>query len=577
MAARLTAYVVVGIVAATLIAGLIVGAQRDDSDGPIDIIIHNARVYTAGPDAEMAEALAIRGNQILRVGGEREVMRLRRPQTTVIDAHGAAVLPGFNDAHLHFITGGLGLERVNLEGAITLDEIQARVRDWAERNADAPWVLGRGWFYQPFPGGLPTRQQIDAIVPDRPAHLLSYDGHTSWVNSRALRLAGITRSTPNPAHGVIVKDARTGEPTGVLKEAATALVGSRIPSPTAEERASALRGAIGEAHRLGITSIQNAGGTAGDVELYAEARRAGDLTVRVYTALTATGLIGEKEIDELDAIIKQYPDDPLLKARAIKVTLDGVVESQTAAMLEPYATDGSSVSPTIDPDDYNRMVRLLDARGWQIMTHAAGDRAVRMALNAYEHAVRSNPRPEQGRRHRIEHADTVDSDDVARFGALGVLAAMQPFRGSPSPTRIDVWFRNLGPERGSRGWPYQSIHRAAGRLAFGSDWPGAPLDPMLGLHTAVTRTTPEGLPEGGWYPSERMDLKAAIDAYTSGSAWASFDEQRKGTIATGMLADVVVLSEDIFEAPLARLASTRVAVTIFDGKIVYQRDGQHTN
>ena len=577
MAARLTAYVVVGIVAATLIAGLIVGAQRDDTDGPVDVIVHNAKVYTAGARGTMAEAVAIRGNQILRVGSEREVTRLRRPQTTMIDARGAAVLPGFNDAHLHFITGGLNLERIDLTGAATLDDIRSRIETWATVHPDAPWVLGRGWYYQPFPGGLPTRQQLDAIVSDRPVHLLSHDGHTSWVNSRALRLAGITKRTPNPPHGVIVKDPNTGEPTGVLKEAAMTLVTSRLPQATRGDRASALRAAISEAQRNGITSIQNAGGDAEDFALYAEARREGDLGVRVYSALSAAVGLTEPAIAELQEVAKQYPDDPLFKAGAIKINLDGVIDAHTAAMLEPYADETAAGAPTMDPDAFNRIVRLLDSGGWQVMTHAVGDRAVNMALTAYEHAVRSNPLPERGRRHRIEHVETVDAADLPRFGALGVIASMQPALGSPSPSLIDVWFKNVGPERASRGWPYHSIAAGAGRLAFGSDWPGVPLNPLLGLHTAVTRTTPDGLPEGGWYPAERLALKAAIDAYTSGAAWASFDEQRKGHLAPGMLADLVVLSEDIFEAPAPRLASTRVAVTIFDGRIVYRRDGTQTN
>jgi hypothetical protein len=246
-------------------------------------------------------------------------------------------------------------------------------------------------------------------------------------------------------------------------------------------------------------------------------------------------------------------------------------------MLAPYTYDASAGSPTIGADDFNRMVRLLDARGWQVMTHAVGDRAVNMALTAYEHAVRSNPLPERGRRHRIEHLETVESADIPRFGALGVVASMQPYHGSPSPKQTDLWLRRIGPERASRGWAYGSIAASAGRLAFGSDWPVVSLNPMLGLHTAVTRTTPDGLPVKGWYPGERLALEAAIDAYTSGAAWASFDEQRKGTLAAGMLADLVVLSEDIFAAPPSRLASTRVAVTVFDGRIVYRRDGTTTN
>jgi hypothetical protein len=280
---------------------------------------------------------------------------------------------------------------------------------------------------------------------------------------------------------------------------------------------------------------------------------------------------------DLEAVARQYPDDPLFKAGAIRIALDGSIEAHTAALLRPYANDPGAGTPAIGPDDFNRMVRLLDARGWQILTHATGDRAVRMALDAYEHAVRSNPAPDRQRRHRVEHVEIVDPRDLPRFGALGVIASMQPLHGSPRPGEIDDWLRSVGPERGSLGWPYGSIAGAAGRVAFGSGWPRVPLNPLLTLHAAVTRTTPDHLPEGGWYPAERMALKAAIDAYTSGAAWASFDEQRKGTLEPGMLADLVVLSEDIFAAPSSRLASTRIAVTIFDGKIVYQRDGNPTN
>jgi predicted amidohydrolase YtcJ len=577
MAARLTAYVVVGIVAATLIAGLIVGAQRDDTDGPVDVIVHNAKVYTAGPDAAMAEAVAIRGNQILRVGSEREIMRLRRPQTSMIDAKGAAVIPGFNDAHLDFIAGGLSLDRVDLVDAATLDEVQARIKVWATSHADSPWVLGQGWNAEPLGTSLPTRQQLDAIVPDRPVQIVSYDGHTSWVNTLALKLASITRKTKDPVRGTIVRDPRTGEPTGVLKEAAVALVAEHVPTTSKAQRAAALRAAIGEAQRNGITSVQNARGPASDLDIYAEARRDGDLGVRVFSALTSPQTLTEPALSELDRIGKQYPDDPLFKTGAITIELDGGISGHSAAMIEPYVDIDTSGAPTIEPDDLNRMVRMLDAGGWQLMTHATGDRGVNMALTAYEHAVRSNPLPERGRRHRIEGVETIDAADVARFGALGVVASMQPGVGSPTQYHTDLWSRAIGPERSSRAWPYGSISTTAGRLAFGSDWPGSSLNPMFGLHTAVTRTTPDGLPEGGWYPSEHLALKSAIDAYTYGAAWASFDEQRKGTLAAGMLADLVVLSEDIFEAPPERLASTRVAVTIFDGRIVYRRSGAETN
>jgi predicted amidohydrolase YtcJ len=579
MAARLTTFVVVGIVAATLIAGLIVGAQRDDVDGPIDLIIHNGSVYAADAAGTMAEAIAVRGNQIVRVGSDRDVLRLRRPQTEVIDARDAAVVPGFNDAHAHFIGGGLALDKINLLEARSIEEIQQRIREWATANPDQPWVLGRGWYYEPFPGGLPTRQMLDALVPDRPARIISYDGHTAWVNTRALRLAGITKRTPNPGNGVIVKDPRTAEPTGVLKEAAMALVGRLVPAPSREDRARALRAAVSEAQRLGVTSVQIAGGTVEDLEIYDEAARARELGVRLYAAVSTSGAPDEAFLDKVEPVRQKYADGALFKAGALKIMLDGVIEAHTAAMLAPYANRNDAGVPNIAPDDLNRSVRLADARGWQIMTHAIGDRAVRMALDAYAHAVRSNPAPQRGRRHRIEHIETVDPVDSSRFGALGVIASMQPFHGTPSPSQIEVWTRNIGEDRASRGWPYRSIAAGRGALAFGSDWPVVSLNPMLGIHTAVNRTSPDGVPEGGWHPEQKLTLKAAINAYTSASAWASFDEQRKGTLTPGMLADIVILSDDIFSAKAdpATLATTRAVVTVFNGKVVYRRERASTN
>jgi predicted amidohydrolase YtcJ len=579
MAARLTTFVVVGIVAATLIAGLIVGAQRDDSDGPIDLIIHNGTIYTADAAGSTAEAVAVRGNQIVRVGSDRDVLRLRRRQTAVIDANRAAVIPGFNDAHIHLIGGGLALDNIDLLDADALDVIEQRIAKWAADNPDRPWVLGRGWYYTPFPGGLPTRQILDALVSDRPAQLVSYDGHTSWVNTKALQLAGITKRTADPKNGVIVKDPRTGEPTGVLKESAMGLVARLVPAPTRDDRARALRAAVTEAQRNGITSVQVASGSVDDLEIYAEAARAGELGVRLYAAISAGGARDEAFLSELEPVRQKYANDALFKAGALKIMLDGVIESHTASMLEPYANRIESPPSNILPDDLNRFVRLADARGWQVLTHAIGDRAIREALNAYEHAARSNPVPERGRRHRIEHIETAAAADIPRFGALGVIASMQPFHGSPSPSQIDVWSRNIGEDRASRGWSYASIAAGRGALAFGSDWPVVPMNPLLGIHTAVTRTSPAGEPAGGWYPAQKLSLKAAVNAYTTGSAWASFDEQRKGTLKEGMLADIVILSRDIFNAKArpSDLASTRAVLTVFDGKVVYRRDRAGTH
>lgn len=572
MAARLTAYAVAFIVGVTLIAGLIVGAQRED-DGPVDLIVINGKVFAADGGKDLAEAVAVRGNKVVRIGSNREIQRLKRAQTTVIDAKGGAVVPGFNDAHAHLINGGLSLDQVSLGDATTLDAIKDTVRVWAESHPEREWIVGRGWYYQAFNGAMPTRQLLDTLVPDRPAYLVAYDGHTGWANTKALKLAGITRRTKSPVNGTIVKDPRTGEPSGALKEAAMSLMGVAAPKASIEDRLAAIRAAIDEAHHFGITSVQDAGGTADDLELFDQLRKRGELTLRIYQALRADATLTEAGLNELEQVRTRFADDPLLKTGAVKLIADGVIESHTAAMLEPY-TNRSTLKgdARFTPEQLNKVVAMLDKAGWQVMTHAIGDAAVRMTLDAYEAAAKANPTPERGRRHRVEHIETIDPLDIPRFAALGVIASMQPVHATPSPTPGDVWSVNIGPERAARGWMWASIAKAGGRLAFGSDWPVMTLDPLKGLHVAVTRTTPEGLPEGGWIPEERLALRKAIEAYTRDGAWASFDEQRKGTLTRDMLADIVVLTNDIFSGPASHLTTTEVAVTIADGKVVYRRD-----
>jgi predicted amidohydrolase YtcJ len=574
MASRLTTLIVVSIVAATLIAGIIARAQRDD-DGPVDVIVFNGKVYTGSARNTFAEAIAVRGNTIFRVGSNREIKRLRRPQTTVIDAHGGAVVPGFNDSHVHFASGSLSLSEINLLDATSAEQIADTIRDWADAHADRHWVVGRGWYYTAFPEGLPTRQMLDETVPDRPAYLTAYDGHSGWANSAALKLAGITRATPNPKNGVIVKDAK-GEPTGVLKESAMALIREVLPKPERAQRLTAIRAGIREAHRLGVTSVQNASGSPEEIALWDELRREGDLKLRMYHALSAGPGFKEADANRFEETRREHADDPLLKAGAVKLMVDGVIEAHTASMLEPYSNRATKGMPNFTPEELRRIVSLLDRHGWQIWIHAIGDGGVRLALDALEAAATTNPAPARGRRHRIEHIETIDPADVRRFGALGVIASMQPFHANPDPTMGTVWNANIGPERASRAWLWQSIAKAGGRLAFGSDWPVVSLDPRMGLQLAANRMSPDGEPEGGSIPEERLPLTTIIDAYSSGAAYASFDEQRKGTLAKGMLADIVIFSTDIFKAPPERVLDAVVDVTIFDGKVVYERDVEVT-
>jgi predicted amidohydrolase YtcJ len=395
----------------------------------------------------------------------------------------------------------------------------------------------------------------------------------SWrSNTKALKAAGINRRTKAPANGVIVKDARTGEPTGALKEAAMALMTAAAPKATEEDRLAAIRAAIDEAHRVGITSVQDAGGTAADLELFDRLRKRRELTLRVYQALRADSALNEATLDELDQVRTRFADDPVLKTGAIKLIADGVIESHTAAMLEPYANRPSIKGEArFTPEQMNKVVAMLDKRGWQVMTHAIGDSAVRMTLDAYQAAAAANAAPERGRRHRIEHIETIDPADIPRFGKLGVIASMEPVHATPSPTPGDVWSVNIGDARASRGWMWNSIAKAGGRLAFGSDWPVMTLDPLKGLHVAVTRTTQDGLPEGGWIPTERLPIRSHRPTRATRPGRPSTNSERACSPATCSPTSSSSPTTS-FSGPASRLTTTEVAVTIADGKVVYRRD-----
>lgn len=534
-----------------------------------DLLIVNGRVYTGDLQGAVAEAVALSGNTILRVGTSEALATLRGPATRVIDARGGTVAAGFNDSHVHFLSGGLALSDVDLAGLTTLSDIQDKIRAFAAARPDRAWIVGRGWMYAPFPGGSPTRAQLDQVVADRPAVMECYDGHSIWVNSKALAMAGITKATPDPPNGAVVKDPKTGEPTGHLKEAAADLVNRITPQPGREERRAALRAAVAEAHRWGVTSIQNAGASLDELDLYEEARLAADLRVRAYLALSVSEATTEADLDRMDAAWKRLGDEASLKTGAVKIFSDGVIESRTAAMLAPYAGSATAGTPNLSPDALSKLVAMIDRRGWQVLIHAIGDRAVRMSLDALEHAARVNPAPARGRRHRLEHIETIDAADIPRFGRLGVIASQQPVHvqlgdmNAVNPS--GPWPDNLGPERASRAWVWKSIQKAGGRLTFGSDWPVAPLAAGPGIWLAATRTGPRGA------VPQQLPMPAALDGYTRWAAYASFEEHRKGTIAPGMLADLVILSTDLLARTPAKASDIVIETTIFDGKVVYER------
>src|SRR5262245_36764161 len=563
-------------VAMLLVALTLLGAQQS-ADTPADLLILNGKVYSADGRGTFYEAIAVRGNRIGAVGTTAEIGRLRGPRTTIIDARGAAVMPGFNDVHTHMLSGGLALDDVDLQGARTLDEVQTRIRTFAQAHPDRSWIRGRGWGYEPFPGNQPTREQLDAAIPERPAVMRCYDGHSIWVNSKALAAAGITKATPDPPHGTIVRDPKSGEPTGLLKEApAAALVNKAVPKPSRADQRRALKAAIAEALKVGVTSVTDAAGSPEELDVYEEARRAGELSARVYYSLLVTPGFTEKDADRFDAIWKAHPDSPRLRSGIIKMFMDGVIETNTAYMLGPYANAPTTGTPNYTPEDFGRIVQMMDRRGWQIMVHALGDGAVRMTLDGLERVATVSPPVARGRRHRLEHIETIDPADIQRFGKLGIIASMHPVGGffvpqnppaprpGGPPAAVGAWAGNLGPERAARGGMWKSISEAGGRVVFGSDWPVATIDAMGRIVGIVNRSPrPGGI-------DQRLTLTTAIDDYTSGSAYASFDEQEKGTLAPGMLADIVILATDVFARPPAAREDIKVVATIVDGKVVYR-------
>ena len=542
-----------------------------------DVIVTNARIYTVNPRQEWAQAIAIRGDRILAVGETAKIEAYRGKSTKIVDAQGRLVLPGFTDCHIHFLDGSLSLLQVNLDDVTTVAEIQQRVKDYASAHPDLPWVEGRGWNYTVFaPSGLPDKKYLDEIIPDRPVYLEGFDGHTWWANSKALKLAGITKATPDPAGGFFVRDPKTGEPTGAVKEdAADEVVRHAIPRPSKEQLVAAVRRGMLEANRVGLVRAISTDGVhvqGGDFEIldvYDELRRAGRLTVRfdVSMRIQPPALL-PAQVQRIENARQRYHDDWLAAGKA-KFFVDGVIETHTAAMLAPYADDPSQSGHLLwDPDKYVRAVEELDAHGIQVFSHAIGDRAIRLALDAYENAQEVNHTSD--RRHRIEHIEDPAPTDLPRFGRLGVIASFQPLHAYPNDDTLKVWAGNIGPERALRGWPWRTVANGGGVLAFGSDWPIVTQNPWPGVQNALTRQTTEGEPPGGWIPKERISLADAIRAYTLGAAFAGHREKTEGSLEPGKLADLIVLSQDLFQIEPTEIGKTEVLLTMVGGKVVYQ-------
>jgi predicted amidohydrolase YtcJ len=534
-----------------------------------DTVIVNARIYTVNAKQPWAEALAIRGDKVLAVGSAKEIAVYRGASTKVMDAQGKLVLPGFTDCHIHFMDGSLGLTQVDLNGTKSVAEIQKRVKEYAVAHPKEEWIEGMGWLYSTFgPAALPDKKFLDEVVPDRPVYLHAYDGHSSWANSKALALAGITRETADPPGGKIVRDAK-GEATGALKESAGNLVAKVMPKPTHEERLAELRLGMREANKFGLVRVHSAGQDFEWLDLYNELRQKQELSLRFYIAyFLDPPELRPDDIEKIEQARRTYHDD-WISGGVVKTMLDGVIEAHTAAMLAPYSDDPEQAGKLFwEPAKYQQAITELDRRGLQIFTHAIGDKSVRLALDAYQQAAETNH--SRGARPRIEHIETISVQDIPRFGKQGVIASFQPLHAYPNENVLHVWARNAGPERTQRAWVWHSIESTGGVLAFGSDWPVVTLNPWPGVQNALTRKTREGDPLDGFVPQERISLEDAIKAYTLGAAFAGHREKTEGSIEPGKLADLIVLSQDLFTIEPSKVADTEVLLTMIGGKIVYQ-------
>jgi predicted amidohydrolase YtcJ len=539
-------------------AALTAQAQKADR-----VLLHG-NVWTGDPSKPRAQAIAIRGARILAVGSDSEIKRLAEKQTTITDLKGRFVCPGFQDAHLHFMSGSLGLESLSVVDAGSVAEIQKRVAAFAKAHPDRAWIIGRGWDYGLFDGGKPNRKLIDAVVADRPVVLYDRDGHVAWCNTSALSAALVTRTTQNPPGGLVVKD-ETGGPTGELKETAQVLVRSVAPLPNAEDKYRALKRGLDLAASYGLTSVQNAWFDLSDLPVYERVLDEGGLKLRVYSALPMVKDISPEDLARYQEL--KQKSRPLLRFGAVKGLVDGTVDAGTAVMLEPYTTGGNGLLRW-SKEDLDRTVALYDREGFQVLLHAIGDRSIRMALDAYEAAARVNAT--SGRRHRVEHIEVPAPEDVPRFKALGVIASTQAIFANPDKTTLENYALLLGPARAARANSFKQFDDAGAVQAFGSDWPVFSMEVLKGIHAAVARTTPEGTPVGGWYPAGRITTEAALAHFTRDAAYASFAEGDTGQLKTGRYADFVVLSEDIVSSAPERLLMTNVMLTVMGGNDTFR-------
>lgn len=529
---------------------------------PAERAFVGGRIWTANDAQPWASALAVRDGRIVAVGSDAEVRALCGSDTQVEALEGRLVTPGFIDSHLHF----LQREQVQIEEADVLDDVAQRVREYAAARPDQEWIIGRGWGYSLFPGGAPHRRYLDAMLAERPLVLTERDGHMSVCNSKALELAGVTRDTPDPEHGRIVRDER-GEPTGELQESAMGLVSRLIPRASDEELLQSFLRLQERAASYGLTSVCNANHSPRSLELLEQLLPRGGSRLRFRFAVPFEADATEQDFSEWRALQAPFPRE-WVSFGCAKGMLDGVVDAQTAAMFEPFTTGVNGIAMW-EQDALNAAAARYDAEGFQLLFHCCGDRATDMALTAFEHVERTNgPRD---RRPRVEHAEVVREQDLARFRQLGAIASTQALFATPDATTLENYSPLLGPARASIANAFKRFDDAGVRQAFGSDFPVFSMEVLNGVYVAAARKTVSGTPTEGYFPEHRISVEAALRHFTIDGAFANFLERDCGSLEVGKFADLVVLSDDLFAPPLERVLATEVVLTVVGGRDSFRR------
>lgn len=532
---------------------------------PANFIITNARAFTADPAHPHAEAVAVSGQKIVFAGSAADAEAWRGPGTRVVDAGGRTLMPGFIDSHFHLFWGALELGDIQLVGAKSLDELAARTKEFAGHNPNQHWLVGQGLMYNVLSGDQPlTRHHLDAVVSDRPLIVFAYDHHTAWANTEALKRANLLRDGQTVAPNSVIVLGADGLASGELREpGAYRPITDLIPPPDAARKRALLHKGLAEIAKLGVTSVHNMDGDPDQLALYAALEDAGELTLRVYVPFSATPTIPPEALAEALKWREMYESE-MVRAGCVKFFMDGVIESYTALMLDDYAdAPGNRGDANFSAEHFNRLAIEADRLGLQMFVHAIGDAAVRRTLDGFEAARRANGSRDS--RHRLEHIELIHPDDLPRFAPLGVIASMQPLHSPLSPDQADVWPARVGRDRWQRSFAWQSLREAGARLAFGSDWPVVTSDPMRGVHAALNRQP--------WSPGlsdHRQTLADTLIAYTRDAAYAEFQENVKGQLRPGFLADLVLLSDDLFAAPVEMMDQVHPVMTMCDGRIVYE-------